>query len=72
MAFFEVFYDENGLMKAHSKDSLTAMCDDIEDLKYELEVIGRAFELETLEYQSDEEEDTDEEEEDEYGFNDFR
>lgn len=47
---YEVFYDDDGNIMGHTENSLTPVVDSVEGLKYELEIMMRAFEFETVDY----------------------
>lgn len=47
---YEVYYDSKDKMYAHTELSLTPTCTSVDDLREELNIMLRAFELETLEH----------------------
>ena len=51
---YEVYYDDNGKVKGWTEDSMTPVCSSSDDLKYEMKVMMRAFEKDTLEYVEEE------------------
>ena len=47
---YEVYYDENGEIKNYTENSLTPVCETKSDLEYEIKMMTKAFEKNTLEY----------------------
>lgn len=48
---YEVYYNEDGSIQGYTKNSLTPVVDSPEGLKYELQVMLKAFDKKILEYQ---------------------
>lgn len=47
----EVYYDDDGKINGWTEDSMVPVCPSEKDILYELEVMKRAFEQETLLYE---------------------
>lgn len=47
---YEVYYDDNGRVKGYTENSMTPVVHTAEGLKYELEIMMKAFDKEVLEY----------------------
>lgn len=48
---FEVYYNEDGSIKGYSENSMTPVVDSPEGLKYEIEIMLKAFDKEVLDYE---------------------
>jgi hypothetical protein len=47
---YEVYYKENGEIEGYTQNSLTPTVHTPEGLKYELEMMMKAFDMETVDY----------------------
>ena len=47
---YEVFYDQNGIIKGYTENSLTPTTESPEDLKFELDRMKEAFDKEVLDF----------------------
>ncbi len=47
---YEVYYDDNGIIKGCTENSLTPTTESLDDLKFELELMKEAFDKEVLDF----------------------